>query len=66
VYRHFPSKEALSEAVITARIADLTADARARAADADPGAAFFGFLGRFAAEGPPGGTSPARSACRSR
>jgi AcrR family transcriptional regulator len=51
VYRHFPSKEALFEAVITARIADLTADARARAADADPGAAFFGFLGRFAAEG---------------
>jgi AcrR family transcriptional regulator len=50
VYRHFPSKEALFEAVITARIEDLVADARARAATEEPGPAFFGFLGRIAGE----------------
>jgi AcrR family transcriptional regulator len=50
VYRHFPSKEALFEAVITARIEDLVADARARAATEEPGPAFFGFLGRVADE----------------
>lgn len=50
VYRHFATKEALFEAVATARVEDLVADARARAADADPGAAFFGFLGRAADE----------------
>jgi AcrR family transcriptional regulator len=50
VYRHFPSKEALFEAVITARIEDLVADARARAATEEPGPAFFGFLGRVAGE----------------
>jgi AcrR family transcriptional regulator len=50
VYRHFPTKEALFEAVTTARIEDLLADARRRAADADPGAAFFGFLARFREE----------------
>ena len=50
VYRHFPTKEALFEAVVTARVQDLVADARARADSADPGAAFFGFLGRIAAE----------------
>jgi AcrR family transcriptional regulator len=50
VYRHFPSKENLFEAVIAARVADLTDDARHRASDADPGGAFFGFLGRFREE----------------
>jgi AcrR family transcriptional regulator len=50
VYRHFPAKEALFEAVITARIEDLVADAQARAATAEPGPAFFGFLQRIAAE----------------
>src|ERR1700761_4780170 len=50
VYRHFPTKEALFEAVITARIADLAADARERAAAADPGAAFFGLLARVGDE----------------
>ena len=50
VYRHFPTKEALFEAVVTARVQDLVADARARADGPDPGAAFFGFLGRIAAE----------------
>ena len=50
VYRHFPSKEALFEAVVTARITDLVSDARARAGAADPGEAFFGFLARIAGE----------------
>ena len=50
VYRHFPTKEALFEAVVTARVQDLVADARARGDAADPGAAFFGFLARVAAE----------------
>jgi AcrR family transcriptional regulator len=50
VYRHFPSKEDLFEAVTAARVADLTADARRRADDADPGPAFYGFLGRFRQE----------------
>jgi len=47
VYRHFRSKEALFEAVVTAQVEDLTRDARARAGSADPGAAFFGFLSRL-------------------
>jgi AcrR family transcriptional regulator len=50
VYRHFPSKEALFEAVITARIEDLVADAQTRAATEEPAPAFFGFLGRVADE----------------
>ena len=50
VYRHFPSKEDLFAAVTAARVADLTADARRRADDADPGSAFYGFLGRFRQE----------------
>ena len=50
VYRHFPAKEALFEAVVTARITDLVSDARARADAADPGEAFFGFLTRIAGE----------------
>lgn len=50
VYRHFPTKEALFEAVATARVADLVADARRRATENDPAAAFFGFLARLGAE----------------
>jgi AcrR family transcriptional regulator len=50
VYRHFPAKEALFEAVVTARVEDLVDDARARAAAGDAGRAFFGFLARIAAE----------------
>jgi AcrR family transcriptional regulator len=50
VYRHFPAKEALFEAVVAARVEDLIADARARADAADPGAAFFGYLARIAEE----------------
>jgi AcrR family transcriptional regulator len=50
VYRHFPSKEELFEAVVTARLRDLIAAARGLATDPDPGQAFFGFLGRFRQE----------------
>jgi AcrR family transcriptional regulator len=50
VYRHFPSKEALFEAVVDARVRDLIDDARRRGAGGDPGAAFFGFLGRMGEE----------------
>jgi AcrR family transcriptional regulator len=50
VYRHFPTKEALFEAVVAARLRDLVNDARARADSSDPGGAFFGFLARVAAE----------------
>jgi AcrR family transcriptional regulator len=50
VYRHFPSKEELFEAVVAARVQDLIDDARGRAATADPGRAFFGFLGKIRQE----------------
>jgi AcrR family transcriptional regulator len=50
VYRHFPTKEALFEAVVTARVEDLVHDARARTGNDDAGRAFFGFLTRIAAE----------------
>jgi AcrR family transcriptional regulator len=50
VYRHFPSKESLFEAVVAARVQDLIDDASGRATDPDPGAAFFGFLGRMSEE----------------
>ncbi|HEY5984770.1 MAG TPA: TetR family transcriptional regulator [Streptosporangiaceae bacterium] len=50
VYRHFPAKEALFQAVVTARVEDLIDDARSRADAADPGEAFFGFLRRIAEE----------------
>jgi AcrR family transcriptional regulator len=50
VYRHFPTKEALFEAVAMSRLEDLIADARSRADAADPGEAFFGFIARFADE----------------
>jgi AcrR family transcriptional regulator len=45
LYRHFPTKEKLFEAIVIDRITVLAAEARCRATDAeDPGAAFFGFL----------------------
>ena len=50
VYRHFPSKEDLFAAVVTTRLRDLIADARALADGPDPGQAFFGFLDRFRQE----------------
>jgi len=50
VYRHFPTKEALFEAVVTARVEKMIDDARARGDAADPGQAFFAFLARVADE----------------
>jgi AcrR family transcriptional regulator len=44
LYRHFPTKEALFEAIIIERVTALAAEARCRAAADDPGAAFFSFL----------------------
>jgi AcrR family transcriptional regulator len=44
LYRHFPTKEKLFEAILIGRIGDITADALARVDSADPAAAFFGFL----------------------
>jgi AcrR family transcriptional regulator len=48
VYRHFPTKEALFEAVSVAHVEELAADARAGAEAADPDLALDGFLERLA------------------
>ena len=47
LYRHFPTKEKLCEAILLDRLAALMADARALADADDPVAAFFGFLEHF-------------------
>ncbi len=47
VYRHFPTKEALFEAVTAARVRELVEAAEALADAADAGAAFDGFLARL-------------------
>jgi AcrR family transcriptional regulator len=44
LYRHFPTKEKLFEAILIQRLEELVADARGRIGSDDPGAAFFGFL----------------------
>ncbi len=44
LYRHFPTKEKLYEAILIERIAGFTADARRRLGSENPGQAFFGFL----------------------
>jgi AcrR family transcriptional regulator len=50
VYRHFPTKEALFEAVTVARVRELVALARSGADAPDPGSAFDAFLARIADE----------------
>jgi AcrR family transcriptional regulator len=44
VYRHFPTKEALFEAIVVGNIEELTDHAHSLAAQAEPGAAFFDFF----------------------
>ncbi len=51
VYRHFPTKEALFEAVIFGRLLELSEDARQLAGSADAGQAFFDFAARLVQEG---------------
>ena len=48
LYRHFPTKEKLCEAILLERLSGLAEDARAAADAADPGTAFFGFLHHMA------------------
>ena len=50
LYRHFPTKEALVEAVVHERLRALLDDARARASSAEPGAALSGFMDRLVDE----------------
>ncbi len=51
LYRHFPTKEKLCEAILLDRLTALTADARAQADAADAPGAFFGFLEHIVEEG---------------
>src|ERR1700761_1582448 len=51
VHRHFPSKEALYLAVAADQIRQLADQARALAADGDPGTALFTQLSRMMASG---------------
>ncbi|HEY1694804.1 MAG TPA: TetR family transcriptional regulator [Polyangiaceae bacterium] len=44
LYRHFPTKEALFQAIVLGKMASMAEEARAQAGAKDPGAAFFGFL----------------------
>lgn len=53
LYRHFPTKEALIEAVVHDRLQGLAAEGAALRDAPDPGAAFFAFLDRLAAEAGP-------------
>jgi AcrR family transcriptional regulator len=47
LFRHFPTKEALLEAILIDRLHRLTEQARALATAPDPGAAFFSFFTRM-------------------
>jgi AcrR family transcriptional regulator len=49
VFRHFPTKEALLEAVFVARLRRLAGEAEALASADDPGEAFFAFFGHVVA-----------------
>jgi AcrR family transcriptional regulator len=48
VYRHFPTKEALFEAIVAARLDELATVTKELAAEDDPEAALFSFLREFA------------------
>jgi AcrR family transcriptional regulator len=51
IYRHFPTKEALFEAVTISHKQQLTAEAKSLMNHPDPGKAFFDFFSRFMEEG---------------
>lgn len=51
IYRHFATKEALFEAVVSDRIQELVEEARSLSEDPDPGRAFSSFVDRLAREG---------------
>ena len=48
LYRHFPTKEALFEAIVVTRLQSLLDEVRARADAGEPGEALFSFLREFA------------------
>jgi AcrR family transcriptional regulator len=50
VYRHFPTKEDLFEAIVMTRLEDMLAHARAESSAPLPGPALFSYLQRFARE----------------
>jgi AcrR family transcriptional regulator len=50
LYRHFPTKEALFEAIVTTRLEELVEETRVRLDASDPADALFSFLHRFADE----------------
>jgi AcrR family transcriptional regulator len=50
LYRHFPNKEALFEAIVLTKVEDLVTEARNAATAEDPVGALFAFVRRFAAE----------------
>jgi AcrR family transcriptional regulator len=50
LYRHFPNKEALFEAIVMERISELLATAHEFEAAEDPGKALFAFLSEFAGQ----------------
>ncbi len=51
LYRHFPTKEKLCEAILLERLSELTVDARLLADAEDPSGAFFGFLAHIVEQG---------------
>jgi AcrR family transcriptional regulator len=51
LYRHFPTKEALFQAIVLGRMEDLVQEARALAEASDAGKAFFAFLARIVEHG---------------
>lgn len=51
VYRHFPTKEALFEAVMVDRVHDLVTRSLELSTSDDPGGAFFGYLAHLVDEG---------------
>lgn len=50
VFRHFPTKEALLEAIVTARMQRLTEEAEAQVGAPDPGEAFYAVFARIVAQ----------------